>query len=109
MAQGCTRESRCNQYKLTVFGNQDVGSAAFADENHQADTANDRSTNLSTKDCMNVDPGIDSFINAEFLQDDDPRYNCRQKVLNAHFGNCLIRTFATTSHVDSHHSFFRDT
>ena len=53
-----------------------MGSATFADENHQADTANDRSTNLSTKDRMNVDPGINSFINAEFLQHDDPHYNC---------------------------------
>ncbi len=46
---------------------------------------------------MNVDPGINSFINAEFLQHDDPHYNCQQKVLNAHFGNCLIHTFAKTS------------
>jgi len=86
-----------------------VGNVAFVDENHQADTANDKSTNLSTKDHMNVDPGINSFINAKFLQHDDPCYNCRQKVLNAHFRNCLIHTFATNLHVDSHHSFFRDT
>ncbi len=50
-------------------------------------------------DRKNINPGLDAFINVDMLVKEDPRYGCRRKVLNAHFGNDCIGVLQQTLHI----------
>ncbi|KAF8331412.1 uncharacterized protein EI90DRAFT_3123553 [Cantharellus anzutake] len=50
-------------------------------------TPKKKKTRRNPGDCENVDPGLDAFINAQWLPKDDPCLGCQRKVLEVHFGN----------------------